>query len=267
MWLNLSLLVDAVRVAATLLALGVLSIEDLRTRELSARIVHAYLAVTTALFIVSFITGSGSFTLLVVYAAFSLLVSAGLFTSLYKLGLVGDGDVYVAIALGLALFYPSIYRFTLPLEGMLPPSLVAIFYAALTSMFLMLVNAVRVLAKYRGVLSALSTKYKIILPFVSRPVKLREYLNGVLKHHFPVQEFTVSGTEVLVRYRLLARIDEDQASVLRKLVDQGVLSEETYIWVSPGIPFIFHLFLGVLLLLVLGDVPLVHLLMKLFSRP
>lgn len=263
--LGLHDLVDLVKVVSTLIALGVLSIQDLKTRELSALLVYAYLFTSIALFAISVIVSDMVLPLLIIYAAFSLMASAGLFTVLFKLGLVGDGDVYVSLALGLTFSYPSLYRFTLSPTGILPPSLVVILYAALTSMALMLVNAIVVFTKYRSLLSALSAKHKVFLPLISKPVKLRDYLSGKLRHYFPIQTFTVSSSGVVVEYKLLTRVDVDEVSKLKQLLDRGLLSPEIYIWVTPGIPFIFHLFLGVVALIVFGDKPLVHLLIKIFS--
>lgn len=256
MELNPVHVINMVKVSSTLAFLGVLALQDLREREMSANLVYAYVAISAAVFAASLYFGDMPPLVMLIYALFSLVATAGLFTSLFKLGLVGDGDVFVSLAIGLALFNPSTYDFTLTKVGILPPSIVVVFYAALTSVVLMVLNSVVVLTRYRCLLKHLSLRQRLLLPFVGKPVRLREYLEGKLKHHYLVQEFTYSSRGVVTRYKTLIRVERNELSRLRELVDKGLLSPDTYVWVSPGIPFVFHLFLGVMLLIVLGDRPL-----------
>lgn len=265
MELNVVHLVNIVKVFSTIAFLSVLAFQDLREREMSATLVYAYVVVSAAVFVASLCTDNMPPPVTLIYAVFSLVATAGLFTFLFKLGLVGDGDVFVSLAIGLALFHPSTYEFTLARAGILPPSITVVFYAALTSVALMVLNSVVVLTRYKSLLKQLSPKQKILLPFVGKPVKLRDYLEGKLKHHYLVQEFTYSDKGVVIRYRTLIRVERDELSRLRELVDKGLLSPDIYVWVSPGIPFVFHLFLGVVLLLLLGDKPLALLFLWQFS--
>jgi len=245
--------------AVTFTLVGLLAFQDFKSRELSAVVVYAYTAISAGVFLVSLLT-SEVLTLALVYAGFSLLVTAGLFMSLFKLGLIGDGDVFVAIALGFMFFHPSVYELTLPRAGVLPPSLVIVFYAALASIASMAVNAILVLAKYTHLLKAVETRAKIVLPLVGKPIKLLDYVSGKFKHYYPLQEYTLTDTGLSVKYKFLTGVEGENVSKLKKLVENGILDKDTYVWVTPGLPFVSYLFVGVVLLLVLGDRPLTKLL-------
>lgn len=258
--------VDLVKVVTALIVLGFLGYEDLKTRELSAVVVYAYLAVGVVLFIITVLTSPFPLVIQVVYIVFSLVASAGLFTLLYKLGLVGDGDLYVSIALGFTFSHPSLYWLTLVSAGIMPPVLIIVLYASFICIVYMLVNAVVVLAKYREAVRSLQGRYRLILPLIGKPVKLSEYTGGKYVHYFPLQYFEVSNGVAVTKYKVLTRVEEgDEATTLRKLVESGLVNPNTYIWVTPGIPFVFYLFLGLILLLVLGDLPVVTFITTLFS--
>lgn len=257
--LNLSKLVISV------VMLAILGVQDLKSRELNARFVHIYLFSSATAFIVStfFVEDIPPIGRLI-YSAFSLVTCGGLLALLYKIGLVGNGDVYVSTALGLMFPYPSAYKLTLASAGILPPSLVIMLYASLLGALFAAINAVIVTSRYRAVLSKVPGKIKLVLPFIARPIKLIEYVEGRARHYIPVQAFRVINGRVVSEYSLITNLSRGPDE-LKALVSRGVLSPDTYVWLSPGLPFVFYLFIGLVAMAILGDKPVILLLLMLVT--
>jgi len=259
---SLSFLLDSVKILSTFITLLVLSIQDWRTRELDARIVYFYLILSILLFFASTIILDAPLYMRLFYAGISLFTTAGLFILLYKTGLIGDGDVYIATALGLMFPYSDTYKLTLQAYGLLPPSMVIIFYASVSALVIMLTNVLQVIMRYRGALERLPQGYRIIVPLLGRPVKIRDYLNGKFKHYYPLQSFELDGEKLTVKFRLVTGVDNAEINDLRNIVERGLLNPDDYIWITPGLPFILYLLIGFILVLLVGDKPLLTLISK-----
>lgn len=265
MLVQITELVEIVKIASTLITLTMLSIQDWKTRELDGRIVYTYFLISVILFFISTITTRMSLEMLLFYAGFSITATSGLFIILYSIGLVGDGDVYVATALGLMFPYTTIYHFTPQSIGILPPCMVIVFYASLSALTLMIVNALYILVKHRDIVSRIPAEYRFIVPFIGRPVKIHEYLQGKFKHYFPLQVFEVKDEKVLVNFKLFTSIKSEETLLLRDLINKGLLNTNDYIWVTPGLPFIFYLLIGFIMMLIVADKPILLIASKITS--
>ena len=251
--MNISIFsIDLFKIALSMIILSILGYQDWKTREISDKIVYFYLGCSTILFIASTIVLLGNYPpiLLLLYIGSSLLATMVLFGILYKFNLIGDGDVYVATSIGLLYSYPFA---TLIGIGLLPPALIIVIYATLIGLLNSVFNAIRVLVKNRKQFRELSLKHKLIVPFLAKPVKIRDYIENRYKHHFPIQVFNILNGRVESKFNILRGINEDTSSNIKDIVEKGLVNPDTYIWITPGIPYVFHLLLGLLLYILLGD--------------
>jgi preflagellin peptidase FlaK len=257
--------IEALKITVSIIVLLVLSVQDYRTRELDARVVYMYLAFSICISLASFLTAEIPTLLKLFYYIVSLSTTGGLFFILYKSGLIGDGDLYTAVSLGFLFPLPSTYQFTIynpPSSGILPPSIILVLYGSISVIILTMVNAAFVLVKYRFILARTPLKYAVILPFLGKPVRVLDYVKGKYRHYYPLQYYRVVNGEVVVEYKLVTRVLGEDGKDVLSLLERGFVKPEDYIWVSPGIPFILYLLVGFILLLILGDYPLIAILTR-----
>jgi len=262
--MGLESLLVFIKVIISLLFLTVLGFEDLKTRELESKIVYLYLSISLILYTLTLITSANIIEYLV-YTALTLVVTPGVFYILYKYGLVGDGDVYVSLALGLSLHHFTVYNATLVGYGVMPPALVAILYASLTALLWSFTQGLFNILRYRSLLRQLPLKYRAIISFLAKPVKAGEFSeNPKYKHYYPLQVFKYTEQGIREYYNLLRLDDTTRQSVI-ELVKRGVIPRDHILWITPGLPYVFYMLIGVITLLLIGDKPLYYLLIKLLN--
>lgn len=246
----------------SLIVLGVLGIQDLRSRNISPHIVYVYVGFSISIFIVSSIITPLNSILKIFYSFISLLVTLGAFTLLYMYNLVGDGDVYVSSAIGLCFSYPDIYDVTLIKHGTLPPSLVILLYSSVVPAIYMLVNLVVNIIKHIDKIHETPSWYRVVFPLIARPVRIRDYLEGGLRNHYPLEIFELDERKGrLNRYfTISSSLSEDLEKRIRDLVSKGLISENQYIWVTYGLPMVFLMFIGLIVFIAVGDKPVLMLL-------
>jgi uncharacterized membrane protein len=253
---------NTVKIVVTLVVLSILAVEDYKTRELDARLVYAFLGFSIAALVADLILCALPLWAKLFYVVFSIIPLGGLFGFLYKSGLSGDGDFYIALALGAAFASPEVYTVTLAKWGLIPPALAIVLYSSFVAIVFSLINALMVLAKYKGVLRTLPIKYRFIIPLLGRPIKISDYIGRSYAHYYLLQRFKVEENRLVVEWKLLTRLD-NAGDEVKRLVEEGVLDPSMYIWATPGLPFIVYFLAGFLLLLVLGDYPITALVLRL----
>jgi prepilin signal peptidase PulO-like enzyme (type II secretory pathway) len=261
---ELELALSLAEILSSLLFLLVLGLEDLKTRELNSRLVYSYLAIAVVFYVLT-LTTSRSLIESLVYTAFTLLVTPGVFLVLYKYKLTGDGDVYVSLALGLSIFHPLAYKATLVRCGVISPALVSVLYASLTATLYTVIQGIINMVIHREILDQVPAKYRAIVALAARPVRVSDYIeNQRYKHYYPVQEFKLSKQGLVVEFHL-GGLNESSKQSLLELVEKGFVPRDQFIWVTQGIPYIFYMFIGLVLLVLIGDKPLYYILVKLIG--
>jgi prepilin signal peptidase PulO-like enzyme (type II secretory pathway) len=257
-------LLPLLQVLSSTLFLLVLGAEDLKTRELSSRVVYAYLSTGVVLYVLTLLTARSLLEVLV-YTAFTLAVTPGFFFVLYKYKFTGDGDVYTSLALGLALYHPLAYRATLVKQGVLPPALMVVLYASITAALYSLLHGVLNILRHRDLLAQVPAKYKALLVVTATPVKAGEYAeNPKYKYYYPVQVFEVTSQGLEVKFNLAGLSDTARERVL-ELVERSIIPRDYVLWVTPGLPYVFYMLLGLVVVVLLGDKPIYHLLAKILG--
>ncbi len=257
-------LLELLKSAATGAFLAVLGFCDYKSRSLPDKLVYSYLGFSAAAFTASLFLALEKYPhgLCITYVAFSALILPAFFYSTYKAGLVGDGDVFVSLSVGLSYAFPLSYATTIPRSGLLPPALVITLYSVLASLVAVLAQALVVFAKYKSLVRSLPGVYKVLVPLLAKPIKLGDYVEGRAKHFYPVQCFEKTSSGVVVKYRVGVRLNSG-CSV--ELAEVAGLTREDYIWASPGQPLVFYMLLGFAAYVLLGDTPVLYLLTRLLG--
>ncbi len=265
---NVSDLLMYVKIIYGFASLLVFSIYDLRYREIPDKYVWGFLGGCILLFVFSLSICNINYPLqfMLVYIITSLVIVPGLFFVLYKLDYIGEADFYVV--LGLSFLFPlgNIYRYAVLYEDSMfihmPPIIVMVLYSTAILVIMTL---------FRGLVFGLAWKKylpknlriykKVLLLFIGRPMRIKDFLES--KHYYPLTVFKPSNEGVEVSYRLSFSVEEEDYRIhqdkLKELIDKGIVDPQQIIWVTYGIPYIVALLFGYLLLLVLGDYPVLSL--------
>lgn len=257
-------LVEALKIPYALAFLAVFSVQDYKYRDIRDRLVYAFLGGSAAFF-------AATLYLNWIEALPQLLIahlSIGAFVFLvillvFRLGMMGKGDLFVISSTILLLPCPSIYRVLPTRAGALPPIIPILLYSTSMLVALSLISAIYVAARYRGLLRGLPLRYKLLYPIAARPLRLADYLRR--DFYYPLQVPRVEGGRLEFVYRVGFDAEREDPRALkelyRKLVEAGLMKEGDYIWASYGIPFLVPYSIGFALFLLFGDRPVINLLM------
>lgn len=249
-----------------------LSIYDIKYREIPDKHVWGSFYISLALFAITIAVQlsnqPSSITAIVVYTSLSIFSGTGLFSIMYLMGLVGKADVFVITELALLLPTPDVYSIVVYEMGnilRLPPVLLIVLYSAFISILIGASRSFLVSIIYRKAIPRdLPLVKKLVLVLTGRPMSIKSYLSS--KHYYPLTIFEVKEGKLTRKYRLTFSVEgeeywEHQAKV-QKLLEEGILSPNDYIWVTYGIPYIVPLLVGLIVFLVVGDAPLALFLRK-----
>ncbi|MEM0362641.1 MAG: A24 family peptidase C-terminal domain-containing protein [Sulfolobaceae archaeon] len=176
---------------------------------------------------------------------YSFAVTNLLFYLLYRFSLIGGADLFLNIILGLSnsSVFPLFFS-KFSVIGLEP--LIIILYSSILILLLSIGNLIK---QYKYTKNLPLFK-KVILAMSAKRISVREFLSS--KFLFPLTEIKEDGSIII---RDFFSIEEDDAywrNYYMKLVKEGKVSENQYIWVAWGIPVIPFIFLGYLLSLIIG---------------
>lgn len=261
--INYTLLIY-VKLAFTFLFLTIFSIYDIKFRDIPDKLVWIVLALSIALFTLStpFYLDKYGASLFGLYMILSTVIVMA-YGLMYLSGLMGLGDVFVMIIF--LFLYPLIDIYDLVIWKLqipyhLPPIVPIALYSAFWGLILGLLKSLIYSIKHRDKIPRdISLSKKILLVLSGRPVKVSEYLR--MKHYYPLTIYEVVDGKLVEKYRVSFKAEEeepvDHQAELRKLVEQGYLSLDKYIWVTYGIPYIAPLTIGFTTFILVGDTPLI----------
>jgi len=261
--MNLYGYILVVKIMYTVLVLSWFSYYDIKYRDIPDRYVWLSLIVSIILFIASipFYLGRFGYQLLIGYTVLSILLSTGFFAMLYFMGFIGLADVFVVSEI--ALLFPLIdvydiiyYKIEFPFH--LPPVLPIILYSTISSLIIMLFKSLFISIKHYDKLPQdIPLSKKIALMFMARPMTIRDFLST--KYYYPLTIFKIEDNVLKRITRLTFDVEEEEyweyQEEFRKLVEEGLLSPDEYVWVTYGVPYMVPLLIGFILFLILGDTP------------
>ncbi len=245
------------------------SILDLRTRSIPDRLVCLFLAISLTLMIASIPNYTAySLSEAIFYAVIDASLGPMLLYALFKVKLIGDADVVVVSSLTLLHPLPNIYdcvliNVSVPVK--MPPILPIILYANLMVVLYLPANIVVNLVKYGEFYRSIKTGFwkKAILLAESRPVEAEKYIS--MKHRYLLEDYKLTDGGLAREVKLSFNILEDYAThrgVVEKLLNEGFLKPRDLVLTTYGIPFIVLLLLGYAVFLLVGDTPMLILLLK-----
>jgi len=178
----------------------------------------------------------------------------------YLTGFIGGADVLTLLFL--ALLFP--WRFTLhsiPIVKFITLPIITFIVNSIVitlsySIYYLILN----FTVYRDIVLHLNIPLykKAVLVFLGFPIKISRFLRS--RFIYPLEVISVRDDGVVVReFRLTFSIEEDyrdHIEYIRKLIMKGVISENSYIWVTHGIPLIVFLLIGFTMSITLGDIVL-----------
>ncbi len=242
----------------------VFSIYDLRYRDIPDKYVWGFLGVGIGLFISSipYYLAIYGFSSTLAYVLLSIIFGSGLPAALYFMGYMGAADVWVLATLSLIYPHVEMYNYVLYKYNALihiPPIFMVIFYSSIIYVLMMPFKALYTYIRYRDKIpESIGFGLKILYLFTGTPMRVSEYL--VKKHYYPLMRFRVVNGVLRVDYRASFHAEKEDYRIhqeeLRRLLEDKLLSPDTYIWVTYGIPFMVPILIGMIVLYLIGDYPL-----------
>jgi Flp pilus assembly protein protease CpaA len=176
----------------------------------------------------------------------------------YYAGLFGGADAKALVAVGAALPSPMLpFHSQIILLGLTVFDngvVLAVLYSALFTVRNLLMAAFS--DGYLGRYSQARFKTKFGLMLSAYKTNVGEYLKSSYKLF--LAEIPQTDPNGRVHFEPLFKVhlafDDDIEAGLAKLVEQGSVTRDQEIWVSPGLPLVTFMFLGLILTYFLGDV-------------
>ncbi len=256
-----------VKVIYAIVVLSYFSVLDIKYRDIPDKLVWLSLVGAAVLTGIDYsgVTESlvhGDFLVSAISLVVSVIVIL-LMVLMYFMDYMGGADVIVVSELFILFPFFKLYMLS-PFSNLciihLPVLLTLLLYSTLSLLLLFLVRGVYGIIKYYKMLpDDLSTAKKLAIIFIGKPVHVRVYLR--LKHYYPLEVFEAGENGVRRSFRLGFNVSEEyyeHQEAIKRLLERGLISDDEYIWVTIGIPFIVPVLLGFLLLLVLGDYPILY---------
>ncbi|MEZ0394635.1 MAG: A24 family peptidase C-terminal domain-containing protein [Desulfurococcaceae archaeon] len=172
---------------------------------------------------------------------------------------MGEADFYLMLSISIALSSKDSYAAAMygGASPPIPPAAVIIIYAALVVVAMHAARLARGLARNGwGPVGAMGFSKRLAALLAGYPAKLGDYLSSDFDFLITVPLETPSG----IRYalKLSGRLDEERElrARVRDMTKRGLLAEDDVVWVSYGYPFILSLFMGLLLFMLFGAMPI-----------
>ncbi|NPA85680.1 MAG: hypothetical protein GXO07_06760 [Crenarchaeota archaeon] len=257
--MNELLIADAYRVGVALLTLLYASYLDLKTREIPPKLwlIASLLALPATLYEAHYFAARGALGYVVAVVVSSAII-IGILAFMSWKGLIGGADV-----LALAFLTVSVpwYPFSFGLRAFVPVPLLTLFYATILGVLWLPIRALSNLRSEKFLSHArelgLGGAKLLRLAASAKVVTVKEYMN--MKFWYPLEIFKEKGEELEHELRTTFSVEEeheDHQKRMKELVERGLLSEDRYIFVSYGVPFLVYITLGFVLALAIGDIPL-----------
>jgi archaeal preflagellin peptidase FlaK len=249
-------LVELAAILVSIFFFSLSSIFDIRTREVEDWVWQAYGPVGLALTVFRLFLDPSMLFLTLASIALTTLLSLALF----YFGMYGGADAKAVICLGLTL--PLIPTGFNSLLGYVHPffPVVALIMGYLCSASLtvwfglgnLFTYMTRGKSMFEGLEGEAWTK-KILAAVLGYPTDLTKLQNAF--YLYPMEEVTTEDDRPRRTFRLYQNAETDRDPVVSRLSDSLTkLGFKGKVWVTPGLPMLFFILIGIIITLAFGDV-------------
>ena len=226
----------------TVVVLIVLSLYDVKTRELPRGLVYSSLFL---LLVGRILYGiSIPHKLLLIYAIFDSILLA-MMALMAGLGLIGWGDVAALAIVTVSSPTPSYAA------HIMPPLLLVLIYYVIIVGIIMVSTAIYNVIFHKDALSELPGHYKVIYLFIARPMRVQEILEK------PGWWYPLN---LCGEYKTSFNIYLDPPDIVKQVkqaLNKGCIKKDSIIWVTYGLPGLPIITLAYILALTIGDKPFI----------
>jgi preflagellin peptidase FlaK len=250
---------DIARIATCLVFFIYASWSDWKKREVSNKVWLIMAPVASALTAVQFIVYN---PYLLELFAISFGITAALSVALFYVGGFGGADAKALMCLALALpVYPNVlgevFSFSASFMMIIFPLTVftnGVLFAAFTVVYSILRNCLWKVHDERDLFVGLegeSFGRKVMAFLTGYKVKASSLEKG---HMYPLEDITVNEKGETVRHLLIMPKDEQSEEIVKRVVTasrEGKIAGE--VWVTPGLPLLIFITVGLIIALVFGN--------------
>ena len=252
-------ILDGARIILCLSFLIYASWSDYKTREVSNKIWAILGPLALALTGFQFLVYSSEPLQLIVSYALSFAITSGLAIAIFYAGGFGGADAKALMCIALALpVYPS-YLLPQPTGFVSPLFPITIFtnsvlLGALSVFYALFRNLLWKLRNKGGVFEGLETESlgrKILALFSGYKISVSSLEKGFM---YPLEDVEVSEESVKRKLLVFPKDEERDEIVARILGNVENEKLEGGVWVTPGLPLLIHITLGLLIAIFYGDI-------------
>lgn len=252
-------ILDGARIILCLSFLIYASWSDYKTREVSNKVWAILGPLALALTGFQFLVYSSEPLQLIISYALSFAITSGLAITIFYAGGFGGADAKALMCIALALpVYPS-HLLPQPTGFVSPLFPITIFtnsvlLGALSVFYALFRNLLWKLRNKGGVFEGLETESlgrKILALFSGYKISVSKLEKGFM---YPLEDVEVNEERVKRKLLVFPKDEERDEIVARILGNVGKEKLEGGVWVTPGLPLLIHITLGLLIALFYGDI-------------
>ena len=232
--------ISIVRIVVTIVIFVILSIFDIKTREIDPKLWIFIIPIFAFLSVMDIEFNSISISIIKQYVI-GIIVDSIIAFAFYFFGLFGGADMFALIALSIAV----------PIVGfVIIYQLLLIVYSGIIGLLIILLFLLLNIAKknWEKLPSNIGVFKKIALMSMAIPVPIKEL--DRYKFFYPLTIYNCKDNQKHVIIRLSFDIEEDYSQHIReikKLLEIGCINDNEYIWITYGIPFLVNLTISYIL--------------------
>ena len=252
-------ILDGARIILCLSFLIYASWSDYKTREVNNKVWAILGPLVLALTGFQFLVYSSEPLQLIVSYALSFAITSGLAIAIFYAGGFGGADAKALMCIALALpVYPG-HLLPQPTGFVSPLFPITIFtnsvlLGALSVFYALFRNLLWKLRNKGGVFEGLETESlgrKILALFSGYKISVSKLEKGFM---YPLEDVEVTEESVKRKLLVFPKDEERDEIVARILGNVGNEKLEGGVWVTPGLPLLIHITLGLLIALFYGDI-------------
>ena len=253
-------ILDGARIIVCLSFLIYASWSDYKTREVSNKVWAILGPLALGLTGLQFLVYSSEPIQLIISYVLSFAITSGLAIAIFYVGGFGGADAKALMCIALALpVYPS-HLLSQPAGFVSPLFPITIFtnsvlLGALSVFYALFRNIIWKLRNKGGVFEGLETESfgrKILALFSGYKINVSKLEKGFM---YPLEDVGVTEDEGVRRKLLVFPKDEEREEIVARILKNvGKEKLEGGVWVTPGLPLLIHITLGLLIALTYGDI-------------